>query len=261
VTPSESPEPGPPGIIESVRAVSSSPEPERARHRWGFGAFLLVEAVFILTAVFVTAVGGTYGANLTNSVALVLIGSIVPSVLAATVAVVITKVRGNGPVIDLRLQWSKDDVATGLKLGVVGLVLTYVAATVWAKAVGKENATSAVGELVTNAKLPVIAAVVMFLYVCFIGPVCEEIIYRGLLWGAVERQGWNKWAAFGMTTVIFAISHLEPLRTTLLIVIAIPIGLARLITRRLGASIVAHVMNNFLPGLTLLLVTIGVIPA
>jgi membrane protease YdiL (CAAX protease family) len=42
-------------------------------------------------------------------------------------------------------------------------------------------------------------------------------------------------------------------------VIAIPIGIARLITRRLGASIVVHVMNNFLPGLTLLLVSVGVI--
>ncbi|WP_407936585.1 CPBP family intramembrane glutamic endopeptidase [Lentzea tibetensis] len=261
MTPSESPEPSPPGLIESVRAVSSAPEPDRAGQRWGFGAFLLVEAVFILSAVFITAVGRINGASLSSSVSLVLIGSIVPSVLAAAVAVVITKVRGNGPVIDLRLQWTREDVATGLKLGILGLFLTYVAATIWAKAVGEENATSAVGELVTQASLPVSAAVVMFLYVCFIGPVCEEIIYRGLLWGAVERQGWNRWAAFGMTTVIFAISHLEPLRTTLLIVIAIPIGIARLITRRLGASIVAHVMNNFLPGLTLLLVTIGVIPA
>jgi hypothetical protein len=38
-------------------------------------------------------------------------------------------------------------------------------------------------------------------------------------------------------------------------------GSARLITRRLTASVVAHVINNFLPGLTLLLVSIGVMPA
>ena len=41
-----------------------------------------------------------------------------------------------------------------------------------------------------------------------------------------------------LTTVIFAVSHLEPLRTSLLLVIGIPIGLARLFTGRLGASIV-----------------------
>ena len=61
--------------------------------------------------------------------------------------------------------------------------------------------------------------------------------------------------------LIFAACHLEPLRTSLLIVIALPIGIARLITRRLTASVVAHVINNFLPGLTLLLVSVGVMPA
>lgn len=244
-----------------MRAMGRVPEPERVGQRWGFGAFLLVEAVFILTSVFISAVAATYGATVLNSATLVVVGSIVPPVLAAGLALLITKLRGNGPVIDLRLRFTKEDVATGLKLGIAGLALTYLAATIWARAVGEENATSSIGKLVTDASLPVFAAVMMFLGVCFIGPVCEEVIFRGLLWGAVARQGWSGWAAFGLTTVIFAISHLEPLRTTLLIVIAIPVGIARLITRGLGASIVAHIMNNFLPGLTLLLVSIGVIPA
>jgi membrane protease YdiL (CAAX protease family) len=246
------------GFIESVRDISRNPEPERVGQRWGFGAFLLVEAVFLLSAVFITAVGKSFGATLENSTALVLIGSLVPIMLAAGLAIVITYVKGNGPVVDLRLSLTKEDVATGLKIGIAGLFLTLVAATVWAKIVGQENATSAVGELFTAANLPLAAAITMFVYMSFIGPVCEEIIFRGLLWGAVERQGWSRWAAFVLTTVIFAVSHLEPHRTWLLLVIAIPIGVARLITRRLGASIVAHVMNNFLPGLSLLLVSAGV---
>jgi membrane protease YdiL (CAAX protease family) len=61
---------------------------------------------------------------------------------------------------------------------------------------------------------------------------------------------------FGLTTVIFALSHLEPLRTSLLLVIGIPIGLARLLTGRLGASVVAHQVNNFLPALAVLLVSV-----
>ncbi len=254
----ESPKPSR-GFIESVRDISRNPEPERVGQRWGFGAFILVEAVFILSAVFITAVGKSLGANLENSTALVLIGSLVPIMLAAGLAIAITYVRGNGPVIDLRLSLTKEDIATGLKIGVGGLVLTLAAANLWASIVGAENATSAVGELFTDANLPLSAAITMFLYMSFIGPICEEIIFRGLLWGAVERQGWSRWAAFVLTTVIFAVSHLEPHRTWLLLVIAIPIGIARLITRRLGASIVVHVMNNFLPGLTLLLVSVGVI--
>jgi membrane protease YdiL (CAAX protease family) len=251
-------EPPPQGLLASVRAVSREPEPEREGQRWGFGAFLLVEAVFILSAVFITAIATTSGADLSTSMSFLLIGSMVPTVLAAAVAVVITRVRGNGPLIDLRLGWNWADVKVGLKLGALGIVLTYVAAMVWARLVGSKNATSAIGELVDGTTMPVSVAVVMFLYVCFVGPVCEELIYRGLLWGAIERQGWSRWAAFLLTTVIFAASHLEPLRTSLLIVIALPIGIARLITRRLTASVVAHVVNNFLPGLTFLLIALGV---
>ena len=255
------PDEPPTGLIASVRAVGREPEPARSGQRWGFGAFLLVEAIFILSAVFITAIARTSGTDLGNSVAFILVGSIVPTVLAAAVAVVITYLRGNGPLQDLRLGWDWADVKVGLKLGALGLVLTYVAAVVWSRVVGDQNATSAIGELVDGAALPLGAAVAMFLYVCFLGPVCEEVIYRGLLWGAIERQRWSRWAAFTLTTLIFAASHLEPLRTSLLIVIAIPIGIARLITGRLTASIVAHVVNNFLPGLTLLLVSVGVMPA
>ncbi|MEU4739876.1 type II CAAX endopeptidase family protein [Actinosynnema sp. NPDC023658] len=250
-----------PGLIASVRAVGREPEAVHDGQRWGFGAFLLVEAVFILSAVFITAVARTSGTDLGSSVTFILVGSIVPTVLAAAVAVTITYVRGNGPFRDLRLAWDWADVKVGLKLGAIGLLLTYAAALVWSRVVGDKNATSAIGELVDGAGLPLAAAVVMFVYVCFLGPVCEEIIYRGLLWGAIERQRWSRWAAFVLTTLIFAAGHLEPLRTSLLIVIALPIGIARLITRRLTASVVAHVVNNFLPGLTLLLVSIGVMPA
>ncbi|PRY42668.1 CPBP family intramembrane glutamic endopeptidase [Umezawaea tangerina] len=256
--PLEPPPEQPPGLLASVRAVSREPEPEREGQRWGFGAFLLVEAVFILSAVFITALASTSGTDLSSSVSFVLVGSMVPTVLAAATAVVITRVRGNGPLIDLRLGWDWADVKVGLKLGLLGILLTVVAATVWSRVVGTQNATSAIGELVDGTALPLSAAVVMFVYVCFLGPVCEELIYRGLLWGAIERQGWSRWAAFLLSTLIFAASHLEPLRTSLLIIIALPIGIARLITRRLTASVVAHVVNNFLPGLTLLLVATGV---
>ena len=98
----------------------------------------------------------------------------------------------------------------------------------------------------------------MIEHVWLIGPICEEIIFRGLLWGAIQRQEWGRWAAFGLSTAIFAASHLEPIRTTLLLVIAVPIGLARLVTGRLPASIIAHQMNNFLPALAMLLVSVGV---
>ncbi|MBO0840338.1 MAG: CPBP family intramembrane metalloprotease [Sciscionella sp.] len=188
----------------------------------------------------------------------VLVGTILPTVFAAGVALLITVLRGNGPRVDLRVYWRAGDVWTGIKLGCAGLVLTVVAVEVWTKVVGQANATSAIGALEGVDRLSVPAAIVMFGYTWLLGPICEEIIFRGMCWGAMERLRWGRWAAFVLSTAIFAASHLEPLRTSLLLVIAIPIGLARLITGRLTASVIAHMVNNFLPALTVLLIAVGV---
>jgi uncharacterized protein len=96
--------------------------------------------------------------------------------------------------------------------------------------------------------------------VVFLAPICEEIVYRGLLWGAVERLGGVRWVAFGVTTLMFALAHFELTRTPLLLVVAIPIGLARLYTGRLLAGIVAHQINNLLPGISLMLMLLGLLP-
>lgn len=238
--------------------VSSSDTELLPDHRWGFGAFLLVEAVLLLSAVFLAAILDPHPAGDAVSVGTVMIGTIVPTVLAAAVAVLITALRGNGPRIDLRLHYRWPDIRVGLKLGLAGVVLTIVAALVWTRIVGANDASSAINTVVDGGRMPLAAALVMFVYVWLVGPICEEIIFRGLLWGAIQRQQWGRWAAFGLSTAIFAASHLEPIRTTLLLVIAIPIGLARLVTGRLPASIIAHQMNNFLPAVAMLLVAMGV---
>ncbi len=63
-----------------------------------------------------------------------------------------------------------------------------------------------------------------------------------------------------MTSVLFSIAHLELLRTPLLLVLSIPVGLARMFTGNLVASVVAHQTNNFLPAVALLLATTGSLP-
>jgi uncharacterized protein len=259
VTATDSSEPvSDPFPLPGIPAASPAPP-----HRWGFGSFLLVEAVLLASAAFVSVLLGPVPPGRPIPVPDVLIGTIAPTVLAAAVAVLITVWRGNGPLVDLRLSWHWADVRLGLKLGALGLVLTTLAAFVWTEIVGDDNARSAISALVEDQPMSVTAAVIMFLYLWLIGPVCEEIIYRGVLWNAVERLQWGKekWgrlAAFLLTTAVFAVSHLEPLRTTLLIVIALPLGLARLFTGRLLGSIVAHQMNNFLPALAVLLTALGV---
>lgn len=269
MTPNPRESPTVPARDEDTSDRTSAPEDKPAEkpgstpsilreHRWGIGAFLLVEAVLLCSAAFVSAILAHSDGSGTVSVLVVVIGTMLPTMIAAGTAVLITVVRGNGPKIDLRWSFRREDFSVGVRFGLIGLVCTTVAAVVWTRIVGEDNATSAIGALVDQHRLELIAAIVMFLYLWLIGPICEEIIFRGLLWGALERLKWGRWAVFVLSTAVFAASHLEPLRTTLLIVIGIPIGLARLRTGGLGASIVAHQVNNFLPAVATLLLALGV---
>jgi membrane protease YdiL (CAAX protease family) len=189
----------------------------------------------------------------------------VPTVLAALVAVGATLLLGNGPRVgrlrrELALRWSWRDAGFGLVLGAAGLVLTIPASALWAAWVGTDQASSAVGEAFDGQVLDPRWAVTLFLVVWLIAPVCEEVLFRGALWRALEHWRLNRWLIFVVTTLMFSVAHLELLRTPLLIVISLPIALARMLTGNLLSSVVAHQVNNLLPAIGLLLVTLGVLP-
>ncbi len=232
------------------------PPPPRAPHRWGLWSYVLVEVVFLGVSLLL---GLLLGRSLASSAGAIALALAVPTVCAALLALVITKVRGNGPVVDLGLRVTGRDLGIGLACGVAGLAITIPASLLYMTIVGK-GATSAVGEVFGGLRATPAMAVLVFVVVVFLAPLCEEIVYRGLLWGAVERRVGNRWWAMAVTTVVFALAHLELTRAPLLLVVALPIGIARAVTGRLPAGVVAHQINNLLPGLALALALVGVLP-
>ena len=232
--------------------IDRSPSPPR--HRWGLWAFLVVEIVFLGSSAVV-------GLSIDIDSALeVLLAITVPTVLAALTSLGWTRWRGNGPRLDLGLQFRWEDIGVGLLVGLCGLLVTVPAAIVYLYLIGPDVGT-AVGESFAgiSASWPV-ALLVMF-GVVVVAPVCEEIVYRGLLWNAVAKWIANRWVVFVLTTAVFALAHLEFVRAPLLFVVALPLSVARLLTGRITAGIVAHAVNNFLPGLALALMLVGVVPA
>jgi uncharacterized protein len=233
--------------------------PDPPPHRWGLGAYLLAEAVFLGANVLLVLPFYARDPGGRPPAAVLLLGLILPTALAACVALLAARLRGNGPRIDLGLRFERTDLVRGLAFGCGGLALTIPAAALWSQAVGAAAANSAVGELFAGQRPALPLAIAVFLVVWLIAPICEEIVYRGLLWGAVRRHGADRWWAFGLTTLSFALAHFEFSRTPLLLVISVPIGLARLYTDRLGASIVAHQVNNLLPAVSLFFLLTGVL--
>jgi membrane protease YdiL (CAAX protease family) len=198
---------------------------------------------------------------------------VVPTVAAGLVAVIGAGLLGQGDLLarvrsELSVRWRVADVGIGLGLGLLGLAVTVPASLLWAHWVGENQANSAVGEVFSGQRLPLGLGLTLFFAVWLVAPLSEELLYRGLLWRAMEHWRWNRWVIFGVTTVLFAMahalfswSHAELLRTPLLVIISLPLAFARLLTGNLLASIVAHQANNFLPAIGLLLITQGAVPA
>ncbi len=235
-----------------------------------FACFMVAEATFLAASVLILLpsllASPQVGAGMLLPGAALVAALVVPTVAAGLVAVVGATLLGQGNLSkrlrsQLSLQWRLSDVGIGLALGVAGLFITLPAAALWARWVGKSQANSAVGEVFDGQQLSLGLALTLFFAVWLVAPLCEELLYRGVLWRAMEYRQWNRWVIFGLTTVIFAVAHFELLRTPLLVVISLPVALARLLTGNLLTSIVAHQANNFLPAVGLLLITQGAMPA
>lgn len=234
-----------------------------------FACFVVAEVIFLAASVLIllpsALASPEQGAGMRLPGPALVAALVVPTVAAGVVATVGAVLLGQGALSErlrsqLSLRWRLSDVGIGLAMGIVGLVITLPAAAVWARWVGKSEANSAVGEVFDGQRLPLELALTLFFAVWLVAPLCEELLYRGVLWRAMEYRQWNRWVIFALTTVIFAVAHFELLRTPLLVVISLPIALARLLTGNLLTSIVAHQANNFLPAVGLLLITQGAMP-
>jgi uncharacterized protein len=257
-----SPYPGPgpfPGPAAAPPSASRPglPVPPQRTHRWGLGAYLLVEVVRLGASLLI---GFLVLGSAPPTVAALLVALSVPTSLAAGTALLATRVRGNGPRVDLCLRWSWHDVGVGLAFGLGGLALTIPAAVLYSVLVGLDDVGSAIGDIFAGLRASPVEAVAVVLIVALLAPLCEEIVYRGLLWGAVERLRVPRWVPLVVTTLLFALVHFEFTRTPLLLVVALPIAFARLYTGRLLASIVAHQVNNLVPAVMLTLALLGAVP-
>lgn len=264
-------DPSPAWSAVSTAATAQTPEPARrhdVRRGWLLLAvFSFAEVTFLMASVLVLLPFAIRSQDLAKGAPLppaaLVTALVVPTVLAALVAIVGVAVVGRGRVVwerlrtELSLRWRLADAGIGLGVGAVSLILTLPASALWAYVVGHDQANSAVGEVFDGQQLPLGFGLLLFLAVCLVAPFCEEVLYRGVLWRAMEHWGWNRWVIFALTTLAFSFAHLELLRTPLLVVISLPIALARMFTGNLLASVVAHQANNLLPAIGLLLISQG----
>jgi membrane protease YdiL (CAAX protease family) len=145
------------------------------------------------------------------------------------------RTAGDEALIRLRVTWM--DVLVG---AFVGLLLRMVVMIVELFGIGQLTSSSSFFE-VNHDLLWVATAIVAPI---LIAPVVEELFFRGLVLPAI---GMN-WIGIVASAVIFSAVHLvtafHPLTAVSTFIVGVALGLLAVRTRRLGASITAHIVYN-----------------
>lgn len=148
--------------------------------------------------------------------------------------------KGRGVRQDLALSITWLDVGIGVLAAVAAVFLTLL--YVLAALVVGVTPTAAAAEVATGVHGPWLIALAISFAV--VGPIAEELSFRGLWWGALRKRGASALVATLVSGIVFGLGHLEPTRAILLVLIGWLLGGLRWWTGRLGAGIVAHMVIN-----------------
>ncbi len=77
-------------------------------------------------------------------------------------------------------------------------------------------------------------------------PLVEELVYRGLLQGAVGRRlhQWHGWLAVVLVAALFSLVHFSPVEYPGLFLVGLVLGACALRSGRLGMGVLAHAAFN-----------------
>jgi membrane protease YdiL (CAAX protease family) len=173
-----------------------------------------------------------------------------PWLVMAGWPIIATSIKGNGPKIDLGLITSRAHLRLGFLAGLASLLVASVVALIVTQITGPLSSTA--GDIGINQSG--IVLVVFVLMAMFGAPIVEEIVFRGMLYGALAKARINEHLVVVITALVFALFHFEPKRFFILFVIGIILGEVRRRTGSTSAAIMAHVVNNT-PAALFILVT------
>lgn len=223
----------------------SGPATDARRPGWGFGDVAATLGLTLLLAAVASALATAVGpASATGKAWASVVLVVVPWLALAGWPVWAARRKGNGPVADYRLRFAPSDVGWGVVGGLVALTLGAVTAAV-VSALRGAPITSAVGDVATATTSASRGALVALALTAAVGaPIVEELAFRGLFYGALEKFGQPALWCVVWSSVAFALFHFEPVRLPVLLALGLAIGVVRWRTGSTGAAMVAHLTVN-----------------
>lgn len=83
----------------------------------------------------------------------------------------------------------------------------------------------------------------LFLLVGFIGPLLEEVVFRGFLFTWLSQR-WGRWRGLALQALVFSVIHQHLASGLTLMVLAVVLGLLYVYTRRLMVCVWTHALFN-----------------
>lgn len=155
--------------------------------------------------------------------------------------VVAGELRGGGVVHDFGLELRRQDILLGGVVGVGAQVAVIVGYGLWSLLVGPLGADLPARQLAAKAEGPGIVVTVLLLVL--VGPVAEELFYRGLLLRTLERL-MSPAAALAVSSLVFAAVHFQVAQFAGLAVAGLAFGWLAQRSGRLGPAVAAHMAFN-----------------
>jgi uncharacterized protein len=219
---------------------------------WGFAAFVLGYGGYYLVGLLLSGAVPAHSPGFDParppSLSPLLLLAFAPNIMLGLVPAVFSWWKGCGPRSDFGIVPTWRDVRVGLVCGLSALVASSVLSLVLIRVSGTPP-DERISQLTQGPKS---IWLLLFALFAFIGaPLTEELLVRGALWGALEHYRVPRGWILILTALIFALIHLDLWRLPILFVGGLALGYARMTTGRIGASMVAHATNNFLPALVL----------
>ncbi|GAA4662328.1 type II CAAX endopeptidase family protein [Amycolatopsis dongchuanensis] len=223
----------------------------RTRAHWGFPAFFTGLGLYYLVTLGITALrSGRPTADPLEllDVGPVLLLAFLPTVLLGLPPVLAARRHGES----FGLVPTPRDVKVGLACGAAAVGIGYLLNLLLLGLYGTDRVSDGpLSDLARSDGDATLWLALAALVVVVATPLAEELLVRGALWRALDRHGLPPWVVLVLTALVFAYLHGEPTRTVALVAQGVAIGWARLRTGRVGASLVAHAVNNLPPALLL----------
>ena len=254
--------PPPPPPVKRGRFSGRTPPRYPEWLRWGLGDFWIASGIFVSVSIVLGVIllladrdnfasGGAFTISDAWLVALIAI----PPLVEVIYVVLAVRHKGRGLAADLGWRFKPVDLAIGIVLFLVGIMLAASVAFAMESLFGI-SPSAGVTDMIQDGDGTTTGItgwiVLLAVLVAFLIPVMEEIVYRGLLWSALEKRGMREEAILVVTSLIFAAVHLEPTRFPILFVLGLALGYGRIQTGRIGSSIATHICLNSTAMLALL---------